>query len=144
MGNTGSVEHDEERIRAQHFYLESEESGLYLGVGDQGRLEVSMIGQGSLDAFLWKKDGNMIRNLGGGVMDIADGRREAGARVITYPDHGGKNQQWSWEDGQLVSRLAGLVLQGGEGGQVVMAARGGQGQVWRQEHQGEHFILLRK
>jgi hypothetical protein len=139
MGNTGSVEQEEQRVRVQHFYIENGDSGLYLGKGDNDRLEVGKIEQGSKDAFLWSKDGKMIRNISGGVVDIAEGRKEEGARVITYPGHGGKNQQWSWEEGRLVSSLAGLVLQCGKGGEVAMAVRGEQGQQWRLEHQGEHF-----
>jgi hypothetical protein len=139
MGNTGSVEQDEERVRAQHFYLESGDSGLYLRKGDKDNLDVGKIEQGSEEAFLWSKDGKMLRHISGLVVDIAEGRKEEGARVIMYPGHGGKNQQWSWEEGQLVSALAGLVLQCGEGGEVAMAGQGEQGQQWRLEHQGEHF-----
>ena len=138
MGNTESGGQDEEAHRAKHFLLESEEPGHYLALGLDGKLTVKRVDRGLRDSFLWRKDGKMLKNISGQVVDIEGGCREAGARVIVYPSHGGRNQQWEWEDGLIVSRLAGLVIQARDG-EVMMAAKGGDGQRWKMEHQGEYI-----
>ena len=136
MGNTESGAQDTEAQRAKHFLLESEEAGHYLAVGLDGKLIVKRVDRGLEDSFLWRKDGKMLKNTSGQVVDIEGGCREAGSKVIVYPSHGGRNQQWVWEDGLIVSRLAGLVIQVKDG-EVMMADKGGDGQRWKMEHQGE-------
>ena len=43
-------------------------------------------------------------------MDIKDGNDSAGANVICWEHHGGKNQQW-WQDGDKIkSSLNGMAL----------------------------------
>jgi hypothetical protein len=49
----------------------------------------------------------------GKYLDIKDNNESEGAEVIIYPFHGGKNQQWKYKDGMIVSKLNGYVLNTG-------------------------------
>jgi hypothetical protein len=42
-------------------------------------------------------------------LDVKDNNESAGAEVIIYDFHGGKNQQWKYKDGMIVSKLNGCV-----------------------------------
>ena len=49
-----------------------------------------------------------IKSLHSGlVLDIE--RSEKGARIVTFPQHGGNNQLWTWRDNALMSKT-GFVL----------------------------------
>ena len=70
------------------------------------------------------------------VLDIEGGRH--GARIITYPKHGGDNQLWTWRGNSLVSKSGyAMDIKGGNtsaGASVVSwDHHGGSNQQWRVE-----------
>ena len=46
----------------------------------------------------------------GKYLDVRGGSREKGAQIIIYEFNGGKNQQWSYKRGMIVSKLNGCVI----------------------------------
>jgi hypothetical protein len=46
----------------------------------------------------------------GRYLDIRGGSKEKGAQVTIFDFHGGKNQQWSYKNGAIVSKLNGCVI----------------------------------
>lgn len=43
----------------------------------------------------------------GKYLDVKDNNENPGAEVIIYDFHGGKNQQWKYKDGMIISKLNG-------------------------------------
>jgi hypothetical protein len=46
----------------------------------------------------------------GKYLDVRGGSKEKGTPVIIYDFNGGKNQQWSYKKGRIVSKLSGCVI----------------------------------
>ena len=75
-------------------------------------------------------------NHNGMVLDIAEGKH--GARIITYPYHGGDNQLWTWKDNSLVSKTGyAMDVEGGNtsaGANVISwTHHGDKNQQWCQD-----------
>ena len=52
-----------------------------------------------------------IQNVHSGkYLDVRGASEEQGAQVIIFDFHGGKNQQWSYKSGRIVSELNGCVI----------------------------------
>ncbi|MGY3924891.1 lectin [Aeromonas jandaei] len=77
------------------------------GVRNGNRLQLWDCHDGDNQRF--RLDGNAIR-VGDKCLDVADGGRDAGAKVIAWDCHGGDNQQWRWERDRLISRSSKLCL----------------------------------
>ncbi|MGQ5524459.1 lectin [Chitinimonas sp. PSY-7] len=81
-----------------------------------------------------KKGGDMVVGDGGRCLDIGGGLRE-GAALQLWDCHGGENQRFRYEDGQLKTGDFCLDIAGGNygNGTPVIAYRctGGQNQQWR-------------
>lgn len=45
----------------------------------------------------------------GKYLDVRGGSKEKGTQVIIYDFNGGKNQQWTYKKGRIVSKLNGCV-----------------------------------
>ena len=45
----------------------------------------------------------------GKYLDVKGGSKDKGAQVIIYDFNGGKNQQWTYKKGRIVSKLNGCV-----------------------------------
>ena len=54
-----------------------------------------------------------IYNMGNpiGVMDVMYAAGVEGTKVTRYSKNGGNNQQWKYENGYIISRINGMVLQ---------------------------------
>ncbi|KDR12920.1 uncharacterized protein LOC110835784 [Zootermopsis nevadensis] len=83
-------------------------------------------------------------------LDIKDNNDCKGAEVIIFDFTGGKNQQWKYKNGNIVSELNGLVLdieRGEESGKIIMWSKnGGDNQKWTFEDDftiksGLNFVL---
>jgi len=78
----------------------------------------------------------------GKYLDVEGGSSEQGAKVITWDFHGGKNQQWSYRNGMIVSKSNGLVLDitgARETGEIIVwSEHGGNNQKW---HFDEDFTI---
>ena len=48
--------------------------------------------------------------LSGQYLDVEGGSSDQGAKVITWDFHGGKNQQWTYKNGMIVSKDSGCVI----------------------------------
>jgi hypothetical protein len=46
----------------------------------------------------------------GKYLDVKEGKKEKGTAVIIHDFNGGKNQQWSYKNGMIVSNLNGCVI----------------------------------
>jgi hypothetical protein len=40
-------------------------------------------------------------------LDVRGGSKDKGAQIILFEFHGGKNQQWTYKKGRIVSRMSG-------------------------------------
>ena len=118
----------------RHFFIASQrenKDNLVLDVTGFGGKLIGYKARGS-DNQLWKMDrmGRLIckSDL---VADISGENKEPGAKVVGWSSHGGKNQQWTFKDGQLKSNLNNLAMKLNSRNEVEMSASSPDGaQMW--------------